>query len=151
MFTEKVANEVCRRLSLGETLRQISKTPGMPAVATVCDWVRERTEFADQYARARNAGLDMMAEQIIEIADTPAVGMNSEADGDGVVTKITTKEMIEHRRLQVDARKWLLSKMRPEKYGDRAAIALTDKDGNNIFPQKSIEDWIQSGENTDKV
>ncbi len=27
--------------------------------------------------------------------------------------------MVERARLQVDARKWLLSKLRPEKYGDR--------------------------------
>jgi hypothetical protein len=27
--------------------------------------------------------------------------------------------MIEHRRLQIDARKWLIGKMAPKKYGDK--------------------------------
>jgi terminase small subunit-like protein len=27
--------------------------------------------------------------------------------------------MIEHRRLQIDARKWMAGKLRPRKYGDK--------------------------------
>jgi hypothetical protein len=44
-----------------------------------------------------------------------------------VEEKTTTGDMIERARLQVDARKWLLSKMRPDKYGDRTVLA-GDKD-----------------------
>ena len=36
---------------------------------------------------------------------------------DGVET--TEGDMIEHRRLQVDARKWLAGKLAPKKYGDK--------------------------------
>ena len=30
--------------------------------------------------------------------------------------------MIEHRRLQVDARKWAAGKLAPKKYGDKLAV-----------------------------
>jgi hypothetical protein len=84
----------------------------------------------------------MLAEQVLEIADTPAVGIKTEADEDGVVTKVTTGDMIEHRRLQVDTRKWLLSKLRPEKYGDRQTIQHTDGDGNPLVT--TLRSLIQS-------
>ena len=33
--------------------------------------------------------------------------------------------MIEHRRLQVDTRKWMLSKMLPKVYGDKQQVEVT--------------------------
>jgi hypothetical protein len=118
LFTQVIADEICRRLALGETLRQICKTPGMPAASTVCGWASDerRTDFSEQYARARTIGLDAMAEEIIDIADTPQIGEKTKETEDGL--EVTTADMIDHRRLRVDSRKWLLSKMRPEKYGD---------------------------------
>lgn len=97
----------------------------MPDHSTVCGWVVERPDFANQYTRARTIGYDVLAEQILDIADTPAQGIKAKCDGDGILIEATTGDMIEHRRLQVDARKWLLSKMRPEKYGDRLAVNQT--------------------------
>ncbi len=44
-------------------------------------------------------------------------------------TKTVTGDMVDRARLQVDARKWLLSKMRPDKYGDRTALEHTGPGG----------------------
>lgn len=155
MFTEEIAAKVLAQLEKGSTLRQIAKIPGMPARSTVCDWARGDSgapeDFGGRYARARGIGLDAIAEQILEIADTPCVGLKNETDGDGVLVKVTTGDMIEHRRLQVDARKWLLSKMRPDKYGDTSATRLINKDGDDVFSPNALEDWIKKGSNTDQV
>jgi hypothetical protein len=56
-------------------------------------------------------------EEILEIADTPKEGIKKKETDKGV--EITTGDMIQHRRLQVDARKWMLGKMNPKKYGDK--------------------------------
>jgi hypothetical protein len=37
-------------------------------------------------------------------------------------TETTTGDMIEHRRLQIDARKWILSKALPKVYSERLAV-----------------------------
>lgn len=55
---------------------------------------------ANRYARARARGLDKMAEEIIDIADDESIPAES-------------------RRVRVDPRKWLLSKLAPKKYGDK--------------------------------
>jgi hypothetical protein len=46
--------------------------------------------------------------------------------------------MIEHRRLQVDARKWMLAKALPKLYGDRIAAELTGKDGAPLKPATDV-------------
>jgi hypothetical protein len=55
---------------------------------------------ADQYARARLIGYEMLAEQLIDSLD------DDETDPARL-------------RIQVDTRKWMLSKMLPKIYGDR--------------------------------
>jgi hypothetical protein len=95
--------------------------------------------FAEQYARAREKGYDAMAEQVIEIADTPVAGERVEVDADGVVTKITRHDMTEHRKMQMDARKWLLSKALPKKYGDMTRFQHTGADGKPIELSMPLE------------
>ena len=39
--------------------------------------------------------------------------------------KVTTGDTVERSKLQVDTRRWLLSKLRPDKYGDRSTLDLS--------------------------
>ena len=82
----------------------------------------------EQYARARESQADAIFDEILAIADTPMVGEKRKVKEDGSV-EIQTGDMIEHRRLQVDARKWMAGKLRPKKYGDKldieASVGLT--------------------------
>lgn len=108
---------------MGETLRAICRDEGMPNRSTVAKWVVEDVAgFASQYARAREMGFDAMAEEALAIADTPVEGVRREESENGV--KEVREDMLGHRKLQVDARKWLLSKWSPKKYGDRQEIDL---------------------------
>ncbi len=46
------------------------------------------------------------------------------AKGEAVTEdKVSTADMVDRSRLQVDARKWLLSKIMPKRYGDRIELA----------------------------
>ena len=60
----------------------------------------------------------------MDIADTPIEGEKTKTiDGpDGKKTEVTTGDMIDHRKLQVDARKWALARMNPKKYGDKVDL-----------------------------
>lgn len=89
-------------LADGKSLRAICREDGMPAVSTVMRWLQEDPDWQLQYARARAAGDDAMAEDIQEIAD---MGDLDPQD----------------RRVRIDARKWLLGKRQPKKYGEKPA------------------------------
>jgi hypothetical protein len=115
------AEAICARLADGESLRSICRDKGMPDEKTVRTWALDNTEgFYPQYARAREIGYERLAEEILMIADTPQVGQKSVSKATGM--EITEADMIEHRRLQVDARKWMLSKMLPKRFGDKLEL-----------------------------
>lgn len=40
--------------------------------------------------------------------------------------------MTDHRRLKIDARKWVVARMLPKKYGDKIDITTDNKPINNI-------------------
>lgn len=122
-YSEHIAAVICRRLAEGETLRSICRLPGMPAHSTVCGWAigdGAPSGFADRYARARSVGLDVLADEILDIANQPQTGEIITENDRG--REIRKEDMLGHRRLQIDARKWLLSKLRPDRYGDRMAV-----------------------------
>jgi len=124
IYTPELAAEVCRRLSEGETLRAICRDDAMPSRPTITGWIiHDIGGFAAQYAHARDVGLDVLAEQLMQIADTPQEGSKIEEGPTG--KKIITGDMIEHRRLQVDARKWYLAKLAPKRYGEAQRMELT--------------------------
>ena len=131
-YTQKIADTICLRLAHGETLRAICRSDGMPDESTVRQWVLDdRNNFAPQYARARDFGLDSLSDEIIEIANTPVEGEKTKITDDG--EEIMRGDMIDHRRLQVDARKWYLSKLAPKRYGDKITQEHTGADGRPLF------------------
>lgn len=117
-FTQEIADIICERIAEGESVRKICQDDAMPAMSTIFKWLNDHKTFSEQYARAREAQADKMADEILEIADD---GRNDTyIDGDG--RERTDQEVIGRSKLRVDARKWLASKMAPKKYGDRVDV-----------------------------
>ena len=103
----------------------------LPTYTAIKDWLQEDAELAAQYARAKDDQADLVFEEVIKIADTPMIGVKTKIDDTGK-TEETRGDMIEHRRLQVDARKWYLSKLAPKKYGDKVNLEHTGPDGGAV-------------------
>lgn len=121
MFTQSLADRICERLAAGETLRAICRDEDMPNERTVRTWALDDVAgFSPQYARAREIGYAVLFDQMLEIADTPQQGVTITEKATGTETK--TGDMIEHRRLRVDTRKWMLAKALPKIYGDKQQI-----------------------------
>ena len=129
-FTQEVADEICERMADGESLRAICASDNMPRRSTVFRWLAADEAFRDQYAHACELRTDELFDQMLEIADTPQLGTKSVSKASGI--EITEADMIEHRRLQVEARKWALGKMAPKKYGDKIDLNHGGQDGNPV-------------------
>lgn len=125
-FTPELGARICELIAQYGSLRKICREHDeLPSEATVRAWVLDvklsSNEFPAQYVRARMMGLDSMADDIVEIADTTQEGSRTKEGGiNGDITE--TGDMIEHRKLRVDTRKWYLSKVAPKIYGDRLAV-----------------------------
>jgi hypothetical protein len=138
-FTQEIADTICERLADGESLRSICSGENMPNRATVFRWLAGSTLFSDQYARARDAQADAFADDIVAIADECRKGVKivTKANGDVETTEI---DMIERARLQVDARKWIASKLKPKKYGDKLELAGDKESPLTVVIQKLTGD-----------
>ena len=139
-FTQKIADMICERLSDGESLRTICLGDDMPNRSTVFRWLADesRKEFRDQYARAREAQADFLADEILEIADDTA--------RDTIVTEKNgeqpNSEWITRSRLRVDARKWLASKLAPKKYGDKVELSGTGEGGAIVVATTPLDERL---------
>ena len=109
----------------------------MPNKATVFRWLASNDAFRDQYARAREAQADAIFDEILHIADTPQIGQKVKKLPGGK-KEVSSGDMIEHRRLQVDARKWMAGKLNPKKYGDKQEIDHKSSDGS-MTPKFEVE------------
>lgn len=100
-------------------------------------WVIDDIQgFAAQYTRAREIGYERLSDEILQIADTPKIGSKTVKKETG--TETTRGDMIEHRRLQVDARKWMLAKMLPKKYGDKMQQDITITDNTPMADRMKV-------------
>ncbi len=124
-YTVEIAQEILERLAAGESLRAICRDVHMPSRSSVSLWVVNDVEgFADQYARARELGLEEMAESLTEISDDGTNDWVDDNDPDNPGYKLNG-EHVQRSKLRVDTRKWILSKLAPKKYGDKQDINLS--------------------------
>jgi hypothetical protein len=139
-FNQNIADRICERMICGaddkpESLRSICRDDEMPAMGTVMRWLAKYPDFRDQYARTREAQAEVQQEEILEISDncTDDVQLliGSEDGGLGRINH----SAIARAKLQIDTRKWLMSKMQPKKYGDKTVLS---NDPENPLPSGNV-------------
>lgn len=96
------AAAICELVASGLALKEICLIAGMPTRSTAYKWLAQHTEFSDMYARAREERADLIADEIVTIADT---------DPDPQIA-----------RVRIDARKWWAAKVNPKKYGEKSHV-----------------------------
>lgn len=119
-WTESLENNVLSDIEAGLSLRVTGENYGISASAIIRH-IQDSEVFAKQYARAKEIQLESMADQMLTIADSA----NSDSH--------------QAARLQVDTRKWLLSKLVPKKYGDFQRNEISGPDGAPIQSQVTVE------------
>lgn len=134
LYSDELADDICKEIADGKSLRSICAKNGMPDKSTVFRWLADNEFFRDQYARAREEQADHYADEIIEIADDSSRDIVIGDDG----KEIINHEHIARARLRVDARKWKASKLAPKKYGDKVAHVGGD-DGDAPIKFERIE------------
>lgn len=96
--------EAIERIENGESMRKAVAAVGMTWSTFSRELQCDKTA-ALQYARAQEIRADLIADEVIEIADTDADAQRA--------------------RNRIDARKWSSGKLAPKKYGDRIDLNVT--------------------------
>lgn len=114
-YTSKIADEIIRRMSEGESLSKICESDSIPTKGAVLSWVTtNRNGFFDRYDKAFKVRAYSMLEDLIDLSDDDEKETN-------------------RSRLQVDTRKWIVSKMIP-KFSDKP----DNTDADDAEPVDSI-------------
>lgn len=140
-YSEDLAARICEELASGKPLVRICLADDMPEPKTIYRWLAKHPEFSHMYIRAREDQADTNADEIVQIADTPEIGVKTitrvGADGKQIVETVTG-DMVEHRKLRIDARKWNAAKLKPKKYGEK--IQHTGDGGGPVAVAVSVAD-----------
>lgn len=121
--------DILEHISSGKSLRSIidnSDRNIIPSMPTFMEWLEEDKEMANQYARGMAVRQELLFEEILTIADKQGEDVIETPDG-----QIINHNVIQRNRLQVDARKWMLGKMNPKKYGEKTDITTNGKEISN--------------------
>ncbi len=93
--------------------------------STFMEWLKVDASLADRYARAREDLIERIANETMAIADQAFTEIEEQelnAKGEPVVVKRKIAVDVQRAKLQVDTRKWLLSKLAPKKYGEKLEL-----------------------------
>ena len=138
VYTDEISEEICERLASGQSLNRICKDEHLPHRATVMRWLLSDDDmykrFCDNYAKARDIQYQLMADDIIDIADDGVNDYVESSDPENEGYRLNG-ENIGRSRLRVDTRKWFMSKVLP-KFADKQQV-----ESKTTVVDKSELDW----------
>lgn len=149
-YCKDICDEICTRLSKGESLRSITRDDHMPWMSTIIDWLvdNRKVEFHAQYARAREVQAENMFEEMVEISDDGSNDWMEIENAKGHLIEVPDHEHINRSRLRVDVRKWYLSKVLPKKFGEKQMV---EHSGSIDLNAKSMLETVNAAEARSKA
>jgi hypothetical protein len=124
-FNPRIAADVCDRVAEGESVRSIARDPAMPSASTIFNWLDANEQFAGAYARAKVIGLEVRADELLEIADDGKSDKYTDAMGNERVDN----DVLARSKLRIETRKWLLERLVAKKYGATTNVNHTGSVG----------------------
>ena len=112
IYSEKLVERILEEIASGRSVISLCREEEWtPNADTWYRWLYRIEGLSDRYARAKAHQSEREADIILDIADN---AMNQD---------------YQVARLRVDARKWVASKLLPNKYGDKTQIDHSSTDG----------------------
>jgi len=118
-YTRERGVELCALFLEGCTIKEICARDDMPVVTTFFRWLQDFPEFQQLYAHTKELQAEIMASEIQQIADDGTNDWMERELQNGRTVTVFNHEHAQRSKLRVEARKWLLSKTLPKRYGDR--------------------------------
>ncbi len=141
IYTEALAKLICNRVA-SSTLalaRLCDMYDDMPNKDTINEWRNHNESFSVLYAQAKMKQADLMAEEILEIADNATNDyMESLSEDEQGEAWRYNGEHVNRSRLRIDTRKWLASKLLPRQYGDKLLLEQKSEE-NEKLKQELLE------------
>lgn len=137
---DETFDRILERVSAGEGLVKSCKEEKITDVGRFYARLNANENDSHSYAQAKYVALDRLAQEILELQDQepPLRSPGGEAPGD---PRVDTG-WVQWRRNQVEARKWLLSKLAPKVYGDKLDATLAAPDGGPVQAEVRVVEGL---------
>ena len=122
LYTQELADLICQRVATSTMglARLCALHDDLPDKTTVNLWRYKYSEFSTQYAQAKFKQADLLAEEMLDIADDGTNDWMESFGEDGSINWKLNGEHVQRSRLRIDTRKFLASKLLPKQYGQHA-------------------------------
>jgi hypothetical protein len=128
-YSERLAAEICERISCGELLLDICEDEHLPTQRRCNQWLKEHSDFAILYRASINDRLDIFEEQVIKIADDMKSDFKTVIKN-GKERRVVDPDVIMRAKLRIEVRFRHLKALRPERWGETSTVIT--KDGNDL-------------------
>lgn len=127
-YRRPIMARICTMLIEGFAMKVIAVEEGMPSIPTIYNWMKEFPEFMEDYLAAKAVQAELMADELLKIADD---GSNDTyTDEEGEVK--TNFDVIARSKLRVDARKFLMEKQAPRRFGQKVSSEISGPNGGPV-------------------
>ena len=110
-YNQTIADDICTRLSNGESIMKIVLDEGYPSQATIYNWLREQPSFLESYSRARDNAAHTLFDECLVIADDTANDLLKSGEPNNAA--------ITRAKLRIETRMRMAGKLAPKVYSDR--------------------------------
>ena len=100
--------------------------------STIFAWLDRHKEFADLYARAKEAAAETLVDEMLAIVDD-----SGEDWVEGKNGPVFNPEAVARSRLRFEGRKWLAGKLKPKRYGERVDL------NHGVQPDNPLADLLK--------
>lgn len=125
LYSEELGKRICELVAASKygLRKTLEDHEDLPSMRTVLRWQQNNAHFSQMYAQAKRQQLESMAEDIVDISMDDTLDPND-------------------KRIRIDTRKWLLSKLMHKTYGDKLDVT---SDGQALStPTHLIDARVQS-------
>ncbi len=134
-FSDELFEAMCMRISTSaDGLHKVCSEFNISPISFY-QWLKDDKELANRYAHAREVQAELLADQILSIADDSTNDTKTIIGKSGEPIEVENTEWTNRSKLRVEARKWIAAKLKPKKYGDKVEVE------QNVNVNK-LPDWL---------
>lgn len=123
VISEEALEELFLHVAAGGTVREYCEGKGFGKVdrSSFYALLAADPEVADVYARAKRAGIEALADDLITIADDGRNDFIERTNRNGETYTVLDREHVSRSTLRISTRQWILERLAAGKYSTRVA------------------------------
>lgn len=128
-YNKKLAEDICKDLAEGQSIRQVLKKEGRPCWQTLRNWIHKHPEFKEEYLKAKADGIEFTINNAENLLNESLEASKSQTKTDLGKTHLI--------KAALDFAKWKAEKLSPKVYGKQSELNV--KTGDNLIQVKWSE------------